>query len=216
MIEKRWILTGIAAAALLLPAAGPVMASGCGVTWSGTLVTGDINGDDLINGVDLGMLLGDWGSCTGCASDFNEDDVVGCVDQEFLLGNWGQCVAPSPELLDQVPGMGCGDLEVLLNSLGPCTGVAEWSSLDNGPYSGLPIYDVDNSGMVTGHDVEIVRCLLGTGRGAQPFADFDSDGTVDDDDLELVEGALGQKCPDLNQDGKLGWPDVYVLIKRWP
>lgn len=51
---------------------------------------GDLNGDGLINGADLGLMLGGWGSCgTPCPADLNDDGVVDGADLGALLGNWG-------------------------------------------------------------------------------------------------------------------------------
>ncbi len=51
---------------------------------------GDLNGDDLVNGADLGILLGSWGACGGasCAADLDGDGSVGGADLGLLLGGW--------------------------------------------------------------------------------------------------------------------------------
>ncbi len=51
----------------------------------------DFNADGLVNGDDLGSLLGEWGSCRGCAADFNGDGTVDGDDLGTLLGAWGPC-----------------------------------------------------------------------------------------------------------------------------
>lgn len=50
----------------------------------------DLNEDDVVNGGDLAILLGAWGSDEGEA-DINEDDVVSGADLAILLGSWGSC-----------------------------------------------------------------------------------------------------------------------------
>ena len=50
-------------------------------------VTGDLNGDGVVNGDDLGILLGAWGQTTGPA-DLNGDGVVDGNDLGELLANW--------------------------------------------------------------------------------------------------------------------------------
>lgn len=51
-------------------------------------VPGDLNGDDLVDGADLGLLLGAWG--TGAIrADLNGDGVVDGADLGLLLGVWG-------------------------------------------------------------------------------------------------------------------------------
>lgn len=48
----------------------------------------DINGDGIVNGLDLGMLLADWGTNTA-RSDFNADGKVNGYDLGMLLASWG-------------------------------------------------------------------------------------------------------------------------------
>lgn len=48
---------------------------------------GDMNSDDLIDGADLGLLLGAWGSADE-AADLNADGVVDGADLGLLLGAW--------------------------------------------------------------------------------------------------------------------------------
>ena len=52
----------------------------------------DLDGDGIIGGSDLAVLLGLWGSCSdreSCAADFNGDGVVNGYDLSLLLANWG-------------------------------------------------------------------------------------------------------------------------------
>jgi hypothetical protein len=50
---------------------------------------GDFNGDNVIDGADLTILLGDWG---GGAADLNGDGTVDGADLTILLGGWGACL----------------------------------------------------------------------------------------------------------------------------
>jgi hypothetical protein len=50
-------------------------------------VTGDLNGDGVVNGDDLGILLGAWGQA-GTPADLNDDGVVDGNDLGELLANW--------------------------------------------------------------------------------------------------------------------------------
>lgn len=55
------------------------------------VVLGDVNGDGVVDGADLGFLLGAWGECPAegaCAADFNDDGAVDGIDLGLLLGNW--------------------------------------------------------------------------------------------------------------------------------
>ena len=48
----------------------------------------DLNGDGVINGADLGLLLGAWGTS---GQDINGDGIVNGADLGLLLGAWGEC-----------------------------------------------------------------------------------------------------------------------------
>lgn len=48
-------------------------------------VTGDLNGDGLVNGIDIALVLGSWG---GPGGDLNEDDTTDGTDLAIVLGNW--------------------------------------------------------------------------------------------------------------------------------
>jgi hypothetical protein len=56
---------------------------------------GDLNLDGVVNGADLGLMLGAWGACPGgtpgCLGDLNLDGVVTGADLGLLLGAWGAC-----------------------------------------------------------------------------------------------------------------------------
>lgn len=47
---------------------------------------GDLNGDGIVNGADLGLLIGAWG--TDGPGDFNKDGVVDAADLGLLLAFW--------------------------------------------------------------------------------------------------------------------------------
>ena len=51
----------------------------------------DLSGDGLVNGNDLGILLGAWGSCSDCAADLDGNGSVGGSDLGVMLGAWGTC-----------------------------------------------------------------------------------------------------------------------------
>jgi len=57
----------------------------------------DLNGDHEVNGLDLGLLLVQWGPCpacptTPCPADFNGDGVVDDIDLALLIAEWGPVV----------------------------------------------------------------------------------------------------------------------------
>lgn len=54
----------------------------------------DFNGDGLVDGADLNLLLASWGACPvdePCPADINHDGVVDGADLNSLLGAWGLC-----------------------------------------------------------------------------------------------------------------------------
>lgn len=58
------------------------------VTIGDTGPLGDLNGDGIVNGADLGLLLGSWGVCGGCPADLNGDGIVNGADLGLMLGAW--------------------------------------------------------------------------------------------------------------------------------
>jgi len=48
----------------------------------------DLNGDFVVDGADLGILLQSWGPCVGCAADLDGDGVVDGADLGLLLSAW--------------------------------------------------------------------------------------------------------------------------------
>jgi len=51
---------------------------------------GDLDGDGVVDGADLGSLLNAWGT-DNAAADLNGDGVVDGADLGILLNNWGKC-----------------------------------------------------------------------------------------------------------------------------
>jgi len=54
---------------------------------------GDLNGDRVVDGADLGLLLAVWGADAPPAMDFDGDTAVTGADLGALLGAWGPCAA---------------------------------------------------------------------------------------------------------------------------
>lgn len=53
---------------------------------------GDLNGDGVVNGVDLGSFFSFWGPCPDpCPADQNNDGVVNGIDLGLFFAFWGQC-----------------------------------------------------------------------------------------------------------------------------
>ncbi|MEY3027056.1 MAG: hypothetical protein RLZZ238_1953 [Planctomycetota bacterium] len=59
-------------------------------TCAATPCTGDINGDAVVNGADLALLLDSWGT-NNAAADIDGSGVVDASDLAALLGGWGDC-----------------------------------------------------------------------------------------------------------------------------
>jgi hypothetical protein len=51
----------------------------------------DVDGDGVVDVVDLVELVLDWGPCPGCRSDLNLDGVVDVLDLVALVLGWGPC-----------------------------------------------------------------------------------------------------------------------------
>ena len=49
---------------------------------------GDVNGDNFVDGTDLSIVLGFWGSCNDCPADINQDGQVDGSDLSVVLGYW--------------------------------------------------------------------------------------------------------------------------------
>ena len=51
-------------------------------------VLGDLDGNGVVNGADLALLLNSWGPCSGCPADLDGDGAVGPADLAVLLNAW--------------------------------------------------------------------------------------------------------------------------------
>ena len=53
------------------------------------VIPGDLNGDGLVNGADLGLMLVAWGPCgRDCIADLDGNGVVNGADLGLLLVDW--------------------------------------------------------------------------------------------------------------------------------
>ncbi len=56
--------------------------------------TGDFDGNEVVEGVDLAYILGEWGDCPlyeDCPWDLNGDLIVDGQDLAIILTAWGPC-----------------------------------------------------------------------------------------------------------------------------
>ena len=68
---------------------GPYLVAGAFVSCD---CEADITGDGLVNGADLGVLLGSWGLANAQGTgDLNHDGLVTGADLTLVLGSWGGC-----------------------------------------------------------------------------------------------------------------------------
>lgn len=51
----------------------------------------DLNDDGIVDGADLGVMLGSWGPCGACIANINGQGGVDGADLGILLGSWGPC-----------------------------------------------------------------------------------------------------------------------------
>ncbi len=51
----------------------------------------DLDGNETVNGSDLGVLLSAWGPCSGCPADLDGDGAVSGSDLGVMLVGWGAC-----------------------------------------------------------------------------------------------------------------------------
>jgi hypothetical protein len=54
----------------------------------------DLNGDGVVNGADLGILLANWGKPG--ATDLDGNGTTDGADQAILMGAWGPCPTENP------------------------------------------------------------------------------------------------------------------------
>jgi hypothetical protein len=93
----------------------PCVADGCNCP--------DLNASGMVDGADLGILLGAWGTDDACANLDGEGTVSG-ADLGILLGAWGPYTCPSPSKNEYVVTLECG---------GECTGPANDFCQDAAP-----------------------------------------------------------------------------------
>jgi len=58
------------------------------ITWQIEGNPADVNGDGSVDGGDLALVLGYWGS-SAAGPDINGDGIVDGMDIAIVLGNWG-------------------------------------------------------------------------------------------------------------------------------
>ena len=100
----------------------------------------DLNGDGIVAGADLALVLGSWGPCKTCDGDVNGDHVVDGVDLAFVLTRWGGTCAPTVLFVSPSHGSTSGGTSITITGSGllaassvtlagvPCTEVTALSA----------------------------------------------------------------------------------------
>jgi formylglycine-generating enzyme required for sulfatase activity len=95
----------VALLSLLLPTAIALGQEGCAA---------DANGDGVVNGSDLAMVLGGWGPCAGCPADLNANGQVNGEDLAVVLTRWGSTCAPTVSSMSATAGPLAGGTAVTI------------------------------------------------------------------------------------------------------
>lgn len=95
--------------------------------YEGAPCLADLTGDGIVNGADLGTLLGSWGACPGCEADLDGDGVVNGADLGTLLGAWGECPGGGESMMMFGGGSEFTPAELMENyGLGSIEELVEW------------------------------------------------------------------------------------------
>ncbi len=115
--------------------------------FQGTPCPWDLNGDNIVNVLDLIELVMSFGPCEDCPADFDDDGFVNVLDLIALIMNFGPC--PGTPCVWDVNGDGVvdqADVQAVTSNLGPCDGCPE---------------DINGDGVVNGQDAAAVATHLG-------------------------------------------------------
>jgi formylglycine-generating enzyme required for sulfatase activity len=74
----------------------------------------DLDGDGIVAGADLALVLGSWGPCKACDGDVNGDHVVDGVDLAFVLTRWSGTCTPTATSFSPTDGPLPGGVEVTI------------------------------------------------------------------------------------------------------
>jgi formylglycine-generating enzyme required for sulfatase activity len=95
----------LALLSLLFPTAIALGQEGCAA---------DADGDGVVNGNDLAIVLGSWGPCVGCPGDLNANGQVNGEDLAVALTRWGSTCAPTVSSMSATAGPIAGETAVTI------------------------------------------------------------------------------------------------------
>jgi formylglycine-generating enzyme required for sulfatase activity len=95
----------LALLSLLFPTAIALGQEGCAA---------DADGDGVVNGNDLAIVLGSWGPCVGCPGDLNANGLVNGEDLAVALTRWGSTCAPTVSSMSATAGPLAGGTAVTI------------------------------------------------------------------------------------------------------
>jgi len=190
----------------------------------------DLNGDGVVDGADLGILLSNWGD--GGAADLNGDGVVDGADLGILLSNWGP-VPDAPcddaiclETICEIAPQCCdGEWDIscawLASDLCGCDEPSDgpWQPVDQpcdvasdgpncaDPFIGACVCTSDPYCCTVAWDADcVLNALVNCGAGDEEFAIYHVDGhDLSTDDLVVITGV---GFPEDHQD-------IHLTIRPW-
>lgn len=90
-LTRRTGVAGLFAVAILMASTGYAI----NPTSLAATLPGDVNGDNVVNAIDLSLILSNWGKAAP-VEDLNHDGIVSIYDVSIVLSNWGKTVSATP------------------------------------------------------------------------------------------------------------------------
>jgi len=85
--QGTWMLVATDEATIDAGALGQV----CLTLVTASVCPGDLDATGVVDGADLGIVLGAWGECVECSADIDQNGAVNGADLAIVLGAWGAC-----------------------------------------------------------------------------------------------------------------------------
>lgn len=172
---------------LVLGLSCSIASAGAAFAGVGCTCPGDFDGNAVVDGADLGVLLAGWGQP---GTDLNGDGTTNGADLGIMLAGWGFCGAPANDLCSNAQTLPIGTAPV---SVPFCTLSATSSS------PALPLSDCDNA---TGAQNDVWFQFVAEGDGT---IELSTCGAADFDTIIAVYVTIVQGLDDCPQgEGKFG------------